>query len=185
VTDRLASSLPVETLQAIDELILEGRTIHALLLIREKAGCSLFEAQDLHWERRMTLKELHPVLRERDEEEARQSTPEAWRAKALRGLDQLESAPLVLEALWDGDTTSWILVLSAILPGASPAHPRFTEVHLVSMRGSGEPVIAVAQEIGRMAHARWNIPLYFPALEPPDIDPPRWWDTVLSSGGAP
>ncbi|MFY0525856.1 hypothetical protein ACN28I_22825 [Archangium gephyra] len=97
----------------------------------------------------------------------------------------MESAPLVLEALWDGDTTSWILVLSAILPGASRAHPRFTEVHLVSMRGSGEPVIAVAQELGRMAHARWNIPLYFPALEPPDIDPPRWWDTGLSAGGAP
>ena len=120
--------------QVEHRLILEGQTIEAFELIEEKTGCSLLEARDAFRERRRTLKELHPALRERDEEEARQATPEAWRAKALLGLEHLEGV-VALEALWDGDTTGWFLVLSAILPGASREHPRFTAVHLVTMRG--------------------------------------------------
>ncbi|MCY1077117.1 hypothetical protein [Archangium lansingense] len=189
MTDKLASTLPADALQAIDKLILEGLTIPAFQLIMKTAGCSLYDAQDAFWERRDVLKKLHPVLRERDEEEARQSTPEAWRAKALQGLDRLEGTPVALETLWDGDTTGWFLVLSAILPGASREHPRFTAVHLVSMRGNGGdfrlftgqvppwPVSAVAQAIGRIAHERWNIPLYFPSPAQPENDSPRWWDT--------
>lgn len=195
VNDRLASALPADALQALDALILDGQTILAFKWIMEKTGCSLFDAQDAYVERRQALKALHPVLRERDEEEARKATPEAWRAQALRGLDQLDRTPVALEALWDGDTTGWFLVLSAILPGASHAHPRFTAVHLVTMRGKGGdfrlftgtvppwPESGVAREIGRVAHERWNIPLYFPAPAQPDDDLPRWWDTQAPMRG--
>ena len=115
-------------------------------------------------------------------------SPALWLETAKRKLDELRCAPVALEAIWDGDTTGWFLLVFAILPEPSEMHPRFTAVWLVSMRGAGGdsrlftgqvppwPETEVAREIGRLAAARWRVPFHFPSPDKPELDDPRWWD---------
>ncbi|WP_246356865.1 hypothetical protein [Pyxidicoccus fallax] len=166
-------------------------------LLKERMGWGLPEALEQVTYRTETLKALHPAFREAEEaREWRESTPEGWRAQAREQLDALDRAPVALEAHWDGDTTGWFLVVDAILPGASPEHPRYTRVRVAWMRGKdGDfrlftgavppwPESQVAREIGRMARERWGIPFHFPSPDEPSDTTTPWWDLEPGPGAS-
>ncbi|WP_147448824.1 hypothetical protein [Corallococcus terminator] len=187
-TDRI----PDDTLGEVDALILAGNTMAALKRVICRLGCSLGVALELVALRSGDLDEIHPARREERLWRRRSITPAAWRAQAVERLEQLTPPPQVLKALWDGDSGGWFLVMSAIVPVPSQEHPRFTSVHLVTMRASdGEPSafsepssswpeITVAKEIARIAQERWNTSLYFPSSDQPEDDDLRWWDELPS-----
>lgn len=183
VLRRLLPELRLE----LDDLLLKDHSIAALKLLRERLGVSLGEAISLYGEYSVWLEQHWPELARRRAEAA---DPRLWKEHAVAALDALERVPVAIEALWDGDSYGWMLRLSAILPGASPEHPRFTRVSLGVFRGRGGdmrlfngqvppwPEAVVATEVAARAQARWNIPFHFPSPSTPDIDLPQWWDTL-------
>lgn len=164
-------------LAELDELLARGDS--ALDFIAEQTGREHWDC----WDALVLYRHRRAARNEPPQ------TRDAWLETARLKLAQLDRAPVAVEAIWDGDTTGWFLIVSAILPGASEWHPRFREVMLVSMRGAGGdfrlfagtvppwPECAVAREIGRLAAARWQVPLHFPSPEKPELDQPRWWDS--------
>ncbi|MBN9685197.1 MULTISPECIES: hypothetical protein [unclassified Corallococcus] len=165
-----------DLLSEADALIMSGETIRAIRFLKERMQCGLSDAVELLDIRSQELEEINESWRQSKLAYRQTLTPEYWRTHALASMEALPRPPLALEALWDGDSFGWMLELNAILPGASRAHPRFTAVCLVLMRGPSDHMIEVALETGRIAQERWKIALYLPSHEP-SIDTPRWWDS--------
>ncbi|NOJ52089.1 hypothetical protein HK404_05675 [Myxococcus xanthus] len=195
VTDTLSKPVPEDVLEAADALLLDGQFILAIKLFKERTRCGLHDALEWITHRTEALMELHPRFRaEETARKERETSPSSWRTQGLENLSQLARPPCAVEAIWDGDSTGWLLTLEAILPGASREHPRFTSVRLVTMRGeSGDMRFIqgsvpswsgkeIAEELGQIAHERWGIPFYFPSPDNPIDDAPRWWDSQLEPG---
>ncbi|RKH56353.1 hypothetical protein [Corallococcus aberystwythensis] len=165
----------VDLLHEVDALILSGETMRAIGFIKNGMQCRLYDAVELMEARSRELEEIHESWRQSRLAYRQTLTPGYWRSHALTNLEALPQPPLALEALWDGDSYGWILLVNAILPGASHEHPRFTAVQLVAMQGPSSHMGEVALEIGRVAQDRWKVPLYFPFREP-SLSESRWWD---------
>jgi hypothetical protein len=114
-----------------------------------------------------------------------------WHQLAAGHLEQLGDAPVVaIEALWDGDTTGWMVCLDAILKQPSHLHPQYTEKSLVILRGEGGdlrlfngtappwPEARIASEIGHALAESRGVPFHFGSPEQPDDQAMRWWDTT-------
>jgi hypothetical protein len=98
------------------------------------------------------------------------------------------TAPVVaVEALWDGDTQGWYVVLFAIVlrPGR---HERFDDVQLTWFRYGSDlrlihgtvppwPEEQRATEQGQAVARQLGVPFHFTSPDEPDLDLPRWWDT--------
>jgi hypothetical protein len=96
--------------------------------------------------------------------------------------------PVVIEAYWDGDTTGWMIHLSAIVEEPSQQHPHYKEYGLATLRGAGgdfrlfinqvPPWTEVSQaiELGQTISKKFAIPFYFPCTEEPDDECARWWE---------
>ncbi|WP_405711557.1 MULTISPECIES: hypothetical protein [unclassified Streptomyces] len=76
---------------------------------------------------------------------------------------------MAVEAVWDGDTRGWIVVLTAVLarPWESAALADFR----IGAAGTGE-----AARTGRELAERLGVPFRFASPDEPDEDAPRWWD---------
>lgn len=93
--------------------------------------------------------------------------------------------PTVLEALWDGDTDGWFLLLSLYfeIKEASAIKEESKHVGIVSYTGdstlfSGEvplwPEAALAREWGMQAADKYGLTFYFPSHKEPDNHCPAW-----------
>ncbi|SNR62097.1 hypothetical protein [Flavobacterium sp. ov086] len=97
--------------------------------------------------------------------------------------------PIVLEALWDGDTTGWFLCLFVYTKSDSffnKSTNRFSLGH-ISLGGDirlfkNEPFteISLAKELGILAEKKYNLEFYFPSQNEPDDDCPKWSDRHLA-----
>ena len=168
--------MPPDLREKLDLLILDEREMDAihLLMTELKPRTALSEAEDLVMSRKSMLALPAP------------KTPDVEALWAQ--LTALQPTPVALEALWDGDTQGWFVVLQAILPVPSPEHSRYTGKDLTCLvdksadmrlfNGSVPPWpeaqrgALLGQELAR----RLGVPFHFASPDSPDDCAPRWWD---------
>ena len=100
-------------------------------------------------------------------------------------IKKLGSKPKVLEALWDGDTTGWFLLLHVYTHPSwffKPEKRHFIgvitlggDIRLFNNEVPSWPEAELAKEIGAQAKAKYNLRFYMPSEEP-DNDCPSWTD---------
>jgi hypothetical protein len=100
------------------------------------------------------------------------------REEILSNVDRLESTPVAIQALWDGDTTGWFIEFSAITDDL--------QRHWLGVLSEGGdfrvftgqvppwPEAAAAQRLGRELAERLGAQFYFPSPEHPEDDCPDW-----------
>jgi hypothetical protein len=108
--------------------------------------------------------------------------------------EQIEKAggrPTVLEALWDGDTQGWFLVLDLYVETGKHFWKKEEIIHLgiVSFGGdirlfTGEvpawPEAELAKEWGNKACEKYGLTFYFPSDKEPDNNCPSWTQRHLA-----
>ena len=104
-------------------------------------------------------------------------------------VDAIPDPVVAIEAVWDGDTNGWFVVLYAIIERSSRLHPRFDEVRLAGLRRGTDlrllngqvppwPEASDATRLGQALAQTISVPFYFRSADTPDIDELRWWDTL-------
>jgi DNA-directed RNA polymerase subunit RPC12/RpoP len=93
-----------------------------------------------------------------------------------------------VEAVWDGDTWGWFVVLSLIYEERSDAGSAYQAYVVGSLRGPGGdlrlfngqvppwPEATWASEVGEALAAQFGVPFYFPSPHHPEDDCPHWWE---------
>ncbi|MEV0490460.1 hypothetical protein [Streptomyces atratus] len=76
---------------------------------------------------------------------------------------------MAFEAVRDGDTRGWIVVLTAVL--AKPWEEATLADFRIGDAGSDE-----AARAGRVLAERFGVPFHFASPGVPDDEAPRWWD---------
>ncbi|GHG69188.1 hypothetical protein [Streptomyces griseocarneus] len=85
----------------------------------------------------------------------------------------LPGRPVAVEAIWDGDTSGWFVVLVALFDD-----PR-NEVELALIRRGPDtdgmwPQAKEAAATGKALAERFDVPFHFPSPDAPDDEAPRW-----------
>lgn len=176
--EALWDSLP-ETLRVrVDDLVLHDRRFPAIAALWQ-AGLqprpALLDCEDLV---RWRYQQLHDRI--------------AFRAEPLRDVDtllervaRLPWKPDAIEAVWDGDSQGWFVVLVAVR-----AEPR-SEARLATIRHGGDlrlfsgqvppwPETEEAARTGQALAGRLRVPFYFASPDQPELDVRRWWDSQPS-----
>lgn len=99
---------------------------------------------------------------------------------------------IVIEALWDGDSSGWCVDLWACCRGPTDESPTYDR-RVASLRGAGgdfrlfrgeAPPWSEAQtaaELGAALAAQLGVPFHFPSPRYPEDDCPRWAERHLAS----
>ena len=102
----------------------------------------------------------------------------------VKKIESLSQKPLVIQALWDGDTSGWILFIEAVLK----KNNAFAKTTLAFLRGNGGdlrlfnaevppwPEAETAKKVGKYIEEKLGIPFFFPSPEWPDDNCPNWWE---------
>jgi hypothetical protein len=176
VKSPLWAALPSQARAEIDALVMEGRKIQAVQVVRDalkEPRPGLYECMDLLAERfadlgqRFTRSPSAPL--DLDELTA-----------TIRALPQ---EPAAIEALWDGDTEGWMILLLAVTIEPRTEHHLATVQHGTDIRvfSGGVPPWPEALEastVGRRLAEQLGIPFYFASPGNPDNFAPRWWDSL-------
>lgn len=179
--DREIAKLPDRVWPRVDDALRTERRIDAMVSLRSEldASAGLYELLDLVDARLRHLRRTRPMdfpppppsrLPDRD--------------SVLAKARELKHRPLAIEAYWDGDTTGWYLVLTALLPDAEGSRPR--EHHLAVLREGGDirifngqvppwPEASFASGLGHQIARDLDVPFYFPSPTEPEDSCPRWW----------
>ncbi len=107
-----------------------------------------------------------------------------WKIKNAAG------KPLVLEALWDGDTNGWYVYLTLYTTTKilfwKKVHSHYIgtitlggDLRLFNGQVPPWPEAELAKEIGQKAKEKYNLIFYFPSEEPND-DCPKWTERHLA-----
>ncbi|WP_063772123.1 hypothetical protein [Kitasatospora mediocidica] len=94
----------------------------------------------------------------------------------------LPGRPVAIEALWDGDTEGWFVVLLALTDDPQSEH------QLALVRHGGDirlfngtvppwPEAREAEQVGRALADHLGVPFHFPSPDRPDDEAPRWRTT--------
>ncbi|MEU2839775.1 hypothetical protein ABZ776_22115 [Streptomyces sp. NPDC007076] len=153
-------TFPAGVRERVDELVLAGRDIQAVHAMRESG---IEPRPGLHLCMGV-LTGRHHALADRMPPPPRHDVDTLVAAAGA-----LPRAPVAVEAVWDGDTQGWIVVLTAV-----PARP-WEGVALADFR-IGEAGTGEAVRTGRELAERLGVPFRFAAPDEPDVDAPRWWD---------
>jgi hypothetical protein len=104
----------------------------------------------------------------------------------LEGLESSHPKPCAIEAVWDGDSFGWFVVVSAIFNSPTGSQPAFTDLRLATFSddigdarlftGEAPPWREAEQAAVWGSHVadRLGIPFWFPARDAPDDQAPRW-----------
>jgi hypothetical protein len=175
---RMTTELSAEQWNVIDEDLLNHARIAAIKLFRDYTGASLRDAMNAIHIREQHLRSQYPEQFPRPN-----NTPQ----DILERFRALTSRPSVIEALWDGDTAGWFLILSAIYEPVDPDRPEESTYQLAVLRGDGGdirlfnqeippwPEAETARTVGSIIEHDYHIPFYFPSPDYPEDDCPRWW----------
>ncbi|MFE3149018.1 hypothetical protein ACFXJ6_20575 [Streptomyces sp. NPDC059218] len=153
-------TFPAGVRERIDELVLAGRNIQAIGVMRESG---IEPRPELHACVEV-LDGRHRALADRMPPPVRPDVETM--AAAARALPR---DPVAVEAVWDGDTQGWIVVLTAVLAG--PWESVVLDGFRIGAAGTGE-----AARTGRDLAERLGVPFRFASPDEPDEDAPRWWD---------
>ncbi|WP_242911509.1 hypothetical protein [Actinomadura terrae] len=93
----------------------------------------------------------------------------------------LPHRPAAIEAVWDGDSEGWFVLLLAITLAPKAEHHLAYVQHGSDLRAfNGQvppwPEAAEASSVGRALAERFDVPFHFASPETPDDEAPRWWD---------
>jgi hypothetical protein len=171
--------MPSELAARLDTLLSEDREIQAFKLLWDalEPRPSLPEAQELVAARKDALGLA-----------IRKPSPTPDVDALCTRLMSLEPKPVALEALWDGDTHGWFVVLEALLPVPSRENARYTAHQILVLadeagdfrlfKGAVPPwsEARLATSIGEELARRLGVPFYFASPDRPTISAPRWWD---------
>ncbi|MFJ8849607.1 hypothetical protein [Streptomyces sp. NPDC102437] len=153
-------TLPADVRERVDGLVLAGRNIQAVHAMRESG---IDPRPELH--------ECVEVLDGRQRALADRMPP-----PAPRDVDTLAEAagalprdPVAVEAVWDGDTQGWIVVLTAVL--AEPWESAVLAGFRIGAAGTDD-----AARTGRELAERLGVPFRFASPDEPDEDVPRCWE---------
>jgi predicted nucleotidyltransferase len=153
-------TFPAGVRERVDGLVLAGRTLQAVRAMRESGIEPRPELPDCV----EVLDGRHRALADRLPPPARPDV--AAMAAAARALPR---DPVAVEAVWDGDTRGWIVVLTAVLAG--PWESVVLDGFQIGAAGTGEAV-----RTGREVAERLGVPFRFASPGEPDEDAPRWWE---------
>ncbi|MEV5198237.1 nucleotidyltransferase domain-containing protein [Streptomyces sp. NPDC053720] len=153
-------TFPAGVRERVDELVLAGRHIQA---VRAMWETGIAPRPELH-ECVEVLDGRHRALADRMPPPARPDVDTM--VAAARALPR---GPVAVEAVWDGDTRGWAVVLTAVLAG--PWESVVLDGFRVGAAGTGE-----AARTGRELAERLGVPFRFASPDEPDEDAPRWWD---------
>lgn len=104
-------------------------------------------------------------------------------------IEKLGGKPIVLEALWDGDTQGWFLRLYVYTQTGIFFNTKTTRHSLghitlggdIRVFSGGQWTEAIlAKEFGEKAIKKYNLEFYFPSDKEPDDDCPKWTDRHLA-----
>ena len=99
--------------------------------------------------------------------------------------------PLVLEALWDGDTKGWFLILNLYIKTGKLFWKKQEPKHLGIVRFGGDirlfngevpawPEAELTKQWGQLAIEKYDLTFYFPSDKEPDDDCPAWSERHLA-----
>jgi hypothetical protein len=175
--DRM-KKLPDSVLAELDRHLEGGRvSLPAVRTLREALRCSLNDAECCA---ALRLQQLQAIDPERYQPpQSRPPTAESLIAKVRENPQQ----PLVIEALWDGDTTGWFLVLSCAYDSSDGPVSRDlavlsfgTDIRHFSGTVPPWPEAKVASSVGPQVADALGVPFYFPSPQEPKDDCPHWWE---------
>ncbi|HEX5596563.1 MAG TPA: hypothetical protein VFX61_11200 [Micromonosporaceae bacterium] len=181
-SDLIWTALPEEVRDRIDELICRRKKALATKHLWRDAGLdpspSLQTAIDVVEERSYQL-----TLQGRVDPEP----PPVPASQLIEEARAITDPVVAIEAMWDGDTYRWGVLLLAIVQRPSSRHPLFDEHYLAFLDGRGAPpftgtgprmpAAAEAVQKGSAVVQSLGVPFHFVDPDAADIDPPRWWDS--------
>jgi len=104
-------------------------------------------------------------------------------------IKQVGGRPVVLEALWDGDTNGWYLLLYLHTVTSRFFFLKDRQRHFLGEIGIQEgqeyytddkiTVALIAEELGRQAAQKYKLTFYFPSKDDEDDDCPSWEERHL------
>lgn len=102
----------------------------------------------------------------------------------LEAVASLPHRPEAVQALWDGDTTGWMVYIDAVFPHDGSYHT----LNIAVLRGDGGdmrlfngevppwPEARVASAAGLLIERELKIPFFFPSPDEPEDECPNWWE---------
>lgn len=168
-------ALPEDLHQRVDALVLDGQTFAAIGCL---TGAGLQPQLSL-----VVCMELVAARCDVLSDRITAGPPQPASVESLlTKVASLPTAPEAIEAIWDGDTFGWLVVLLAV------SRTLRTEYTLTMIRHGGDlrlfngevPPWPDAEEAARLGAALANrlaVPFHFASPHTPDDDAPRWWDT--------
>jgi len=171
----LWATLPGQVRAEVDTLVMEGRKLHAVQVVRDalkEPRPGIYECLDLVAERFADLGQRF----------TRSPTAPLDLDELMAAIQALPREPVAVEALWDGDSEGWMIRLLAVTREPRTEHHLATVQHGTDIRlFNGEvppwPEALEASTIGRRLAERLGIPFYFASPGRPDNFAPRWWDS--------
>jgi hypothetical protein len=169
----------------IDDYLFAGSCVMAIQLFCEQTGLHLRHAMDHIAERQYYLR-THFA-------ERFPPSPDNSVEAILTRFAALPQLPTAVEALWDGDSSGWYLVILALLEQQTLPPPHYSEHQLAILQGdNGDlrlfnqqvppwPEAQLAQQVGIVITAQYGVPFYFPSPHYPEDDCPRWWQRTLAT----
>jgi hypothetical protein len=159
----------------VDAFVMEGRKLQAVQAVRDALSeprPGIYDCMDLIAERFADLGQRF----------TRSPTAPLDPDELAAEIQALPHEPAAIEALWDGDSEGWMVLLLAVSLEPRAEHHLATVQHGTDIRlFNGEvppwPEALEASTVGRMLAERLGIPFYFASPEKPDDFAPRWWDS--------
>lgn len=176
VTAPAWDQLPAELRERVDELVLADERFRAVHELWGSGG-----------QQRMPLNHCQYMIFERYQhfgEQVRKKLPPPRDLDTLIAkVETLPVRPDAIEALWDGDSEGWMVVMYAVT-----REPR-TEEYLAIIRHGGDlrlfngavppwPEAQEAAQTGSALARHFDLPFFFLSPDEPDVPAVRWWETV-------
>ncbi|WP_457032571.1 hypothetical protein [Kitasatospora sp. P5_F3] len=168
------AALSEQTRAEVDELVGLGRNVWAIKVIRdafEPPKPGIHAAVDVLNDRYLALGTA-PFT----------PSPPLDLDRLYGTVRTLPTRPDAIEAVWDGDTTGWFVVLLAVTADPRTEHELGmirlgTDLRLFDGPPPAWPEATEADTIGRALAERLGLPFHFTSPDHPDDTAPRWWDT--------
>jgi hypothetical protein len=176
VTEPAWDQLPAQLRERIDELVLEDERFRAIRELWSGGG-----------PRRMPLNHCQELVFERYQhlgERVRSKLPAPRDlATLIAKVEALPVRPAAIEALWDGDSVGWMVVLYAITREPQGEERLATIRHGSDLRLFNSavppwPEAREAAETGSALARHLGLPFFFLSPDAPDLPAVRWWDTA-------
>ena len=148
--------------------------LNAIVLLRESTGCSIYKGQDL-----LAWADIHQ----------RKATVLPPVADLVKRIEFSGLRAAAVQALWDGDSTGWFVILSLAGLTDQGLASTLNLVWITEDEGdmrifNGEvppwPEAKRASELGQALADQLGVPFYFPSPDEPNDRCPAWFEREIA-----